>query len=373
MGERNIRTRKMLGNQIRTIKLNRIPSYQGIASGSCSFICKDEEIIKKITDREGVVLKVYFNPIYREEDFYDYLWGRIFPISNNPGVRKFEYSKLWDAIRIQNICSWYDLAPRIYEVVLLQIDNMYFPTVVTDFLEGIAKNRIQTKKVYEKISKLGEKYGFAFRVLDYGQMSNVLDGKLVDTEGVYFLDDYYDRMIERYEKSVTWSDEVYQAVPELGIKGWRGNLNRMFKFKEVEYYRKKVWDIGCSGGYFCRFASNMGASRVVGVDYESVIEGAREVSNYLGYFNIDWVGIDIKKGKNYKFGDIDPDIIFYLSVYRYLGYAPFLKRADKVFYEHNGDVSHETAINKFKKDFTKVKELGKFNEHDKRLTYLIEK
>ena len=40
-----------------------------------------------------------------------------------------------------------------------------------------------------------------------------------------------------------------------------------------------------------------------------------------------------------------------MSVYRYFGYAPFLKQAQTVIYEHNGDVTEEQAIAEFSKDF----------------------
>ena len=147
------------------------------------------------------------------------------------------------------------------------------------------------------------------------------------------------------------------------------DLNREdvdFKEDLTDYIKdKNVWDVGCSGGEFCRLSIDSGASRVLGIDYPEVIEGAFEASNYLGYYNIDWLGIDLLKED--IICDFEPDIIFFMSMNRHIGLPKFLKKAKTIIYEHNGDGPVEEVLKQFKV----IKDLNQTGE-DGRHTYILE-
>ncbi len=333
--------------------------YSYFRSGFYSFISRDKNILEKITDRSGTCLKVFFNPLIG--DINDYYWGHPFLVSSNKMAPRSERTKLVDAVKIQNLCAWHGLAPRIYEILGIKWEGKIYPAVLTDDL-GEASDMVPYTtrlEIMAAIKKLGEEYGFYTEFEDVGQATNFMGGKFVDFQGFKLQPDYRDRVIARYRKNAKWSENTYQSIPELGIEGYRENGRRveLMELDKIDFKGKAVVDIGCSGGFYCRYAKEHGATRVMGVDLPEVVSAAFEVSNFLGYYDIDYSGMVLEKDKNYNFG-FGVDIIFYLSVYRYFGYEPFLKNANMVIYEHNGDVPEEHAIKEFMKDFKEYKDLG---------------
>lgn len=344
---------------MRIIELSEPLTYNYFRSGFYSFISRDRNLLDKVTQRAGTCLKVFFTPLIGHID--DYYWGHPFLVSSNRMAPRSERTKLKDAVVIQNLCAWHGLAPRIYEIIGLKWEGKIFPAIVTDDL-GEASDMVPYNdrvKVMEAIKKLGKEYGFTTDYEDVGQATNFMNGKFVDFQGFRLEDDYQDRVIERYRKNAKWSENTYQTVPELGIAGYRDNGRRLelMELDKIDFKGKAVLDIGCSGGFYCRYAKEHGASRVMGVDLPEVVAAAFEVSNFLGHYDIDYSGMCLEKDKNYNFG-FAVDIIFYLSVYRYFEYEPFLKNANMVIYEHNGDVPEQTAIDQFMNDFKNYKDLG---------------
>jgi hypothetical protein len=328
--------------------------YSYFRSGFYSFISRDMVLLQKITDRSGVCLKVFFNPLIG--DIKDYNWGHPFLVASNNMAPRSERARLIDAVIIQNLCAWHGLAPRVYEIVGLSWEGKIYPALIVDDL-GEASDMVewdQRVKIMEAIKKIGDKYGFYTEYEDLGQARNFIKDKFVDFQAFKLKPDYRDQVIKRYKAKAKWSENTYQTVPELGIGGYRDNERRLelMQLNKLDFTGKSVLDIGCSGGFYCRYAKDRGASRVLGVDLQNVADAAFEVSNYLGYYDINYSGMKLEPNLDYNFG-FSIDIIFYLSVYRYFGYAPFLKKAKMIIYEHNGDVPEEEAIKQFSKDFPK--------------------
>jgi hypothetical protein len=344
---------------MRTFKLNEPLVYNYLQSGFYSFICREKSLLNQISDRPGVCLKVFFTPLVGEIE--GYFWGHPFLASSNRMLPRFERTRLVDAVIMQNLCAWFDLAPRVYEIVLLRWEGKDYPALVVDDL-GFSHDltsEADRLKVFAKIEELGKEYGFKFVYKDLGQASNIVKGKLVDFQGLELSPEYREMVIKRYRENAQWSENTYQSIPELGIEGYRDNARRLelMGLDKIDFKDKYVIDIGCSGGFYCRYAASRGAKRVMGIDLPEVAEAAFEISNFLGYYNIDFVGTKLEKEKDYDFG-FAPNVIFFLSVQRYFGYAPFLKKADTVIYEHNGDEPEEEIIKKFQKDFKNMKDLG---------------
>lgn len=344
---------------MRIFNLEEALVYNYFRSGFYSFISRDHKLLEKVTDRSGTCLKVFFTPLIG--DINDYYWGHPFLSSSNRMAPRSERALLMDAVKIQNLCAWHGLAPRVYEVLGIKWEGKIYPALLVDDL-GEASDMVSwthREKIMEAIRKLGEEYGFYTEYEDLGQARNFIKGKFVDFQGFKFKEDYRDRLIERYRKRAKWSENTYQSVPELGIEGYRENGRRveLMELDKMDFQGKAVVDIGCSGGFYCRYAKEHGATRVMGIDLPEVVDAAFEVSNYLGYFDIDYAGQVLEKDQDYNFG-FAVDIIFYLSVYRYFEYEPFLKQANTVIYEHNGDVPEQTAIDNFMKDFKEYRDLG---------------
>jgi len=339
---------------MRIFNLEQPLIYNYFRSGFYSFISRDTGLLQKITDRAGVCLKVFFNPLIG--DIADYNWGHPFLVESNRMSPRSERTRLIDAVIIQNLCAWHGLAPRVYEIVGLLWEGKIYPALIVDDL-GEASDMVEWNdrvKVMEAIKKIGKKYGFSTEYEDLGQARNFIKNKFVDFQGFKLDADYRDKLIKRYRDQAKWAENTYQTVPELGIGGYRDNERRLelMELNKLDFTGKSVLDIGCSGGFYCRYAKTRGASRVMGVDLAPVADAAFEISNYLGFHDIDFVPMTLEKGLDYNFG-FSYDIVFYLSVFRYFEYAPFLKKAKMVIYEHNGDITEEEAIKLFSQDFPK--------------------
>lgn len=347
-------------------------------SGFYSFISRDRDLLAEITDRPGVCLKVFFTPLIGKID--DFYWGHPFKASSNRMSPRFERTRLLDAVIMQNLCAFHGLAPRVYEVLTLRWEGKEYPALLVEDL-GMGHDLTSLsdrEKIFGAIEKIGTEYGFHFTFKDLGQASNIVKGKLVDFQGLELAADYKDQVIARYNKRAKWAENTYQSVPGLGIAGYRDNERRLelMQLDKIDFKDKYVVDVGCSGGFYCRYAADRGAKRVMGIDLPEVIESTFEISNFLGYHNIDFVGTTLEREKDYEFG-FAPNVIFFLSVQRYFGYAPYLKKADVVVYEHNGDEPEADLIEKFKTDFKEVVDLGNTGQDtgskDDRHTYIFKK
>ena len=131
----------------------------------------------------------------------------------------------------------------------------------------------------------------------------------------------------------------------------------------IDFKNKIVWDLGCAGGYFLRYAIDRGARRVIGFDMKESIEAAFHVDNYLGYFNNDYVEADLKRGIPSNI--IKPDIAFFLSLNFHIGIPNYLKDIPFVIFEDNGKESRKlTELRKPWTDwFKNIKFIGKAKDH----------
>jgi len=332
---------------MKTIDVNFKIRYNWQLAGTHTFIYKNQYFIDKITDRKNVILKIFFRPLVGNID--DYLWGHIFDVEDEYGI-KSQNSLLTECVKIQNICAYKGYAPRVWDIILLKYTGRIYPALITDNVTELSDNKME---IMDTVIVTGREYGFYLKFPDYNQATNFRDGKYVDFQGAVFEDNYKEMMIERYKSKVLFSGNVYQSLPDL--KGYRKE-NRI-KEDLTEYIKdKNIWDIGCSGGEFCRLSLDLGAKRVLGVDLPEVIDGAFEVSNFMGYYNIDWVGMNMKRDQDFTF-EFEPDVIFYMSMQRHLGLPPYLNRAKTCIYEHNGDETQDEIIAKLD-EFEVVKDLG---------------
>lgn len=360
---------------MKIIEIKETINYSYLEAGSFSFIYREKWLVDQFTNRPGTCLKIFFRPLADNSNkaLESYKWGHDFRAYDKNSKPRLEQVNLREAVIIENLTARNNLAARVYEIALLKLNGQYYPVLILDDLGFFTESQKEEfDRIMDAIGELGNFYGFYFTFRDSWR-TNIVNKKFLDFQGLKLVDEYRDRMIERYMKSAVWGGNTYQPVPELNIKGYRESIDRINVIAaNVSFKGKKVIDIGTSGGYFARYARARGASRVTAYDLPSVADSAFEMSNYLGFYDIDYYGRELRPGEDVKF-DFEPDIIFYLSMYRYLAYAPFLKRANIVIYEHNGDVPPEVAINEFKKDFKEIIDLGVTGKTDDRHTYIFKK
>lgn len=321
-------------------------------------------------DPEKCAIKIFYgNPLEKGESVFDAKWGD----DSKDGVRR--NTKLFDGTRIQNICWWHKLSPRVYAMFEAEYQGQRVACQLTEFIEGDeAKDQHYVAAVHKQAVKLGEGYKF-FEEKDLLNTKDVIGGKLVDLQQFAFKPDYVDVVKRIYTERGKYGKVYYQDVPELGFSGGpRKSQDRIdyMQLDKIDFTDKVVWDIGCAGGFFCRYALDRGAKIVYGMDEENTCYAAFMVSNHLGKFNIDYRACDLSKGIP---EDIpDADIAFFLSMNFHIPIPERLLRVPTVIFEDNGKESRkETTLHRpWTHHFKHITLVGKGKDHgDKPVYHLV--
>jgi len=245
---------------------------------------------------------------------------------------------------------------------------------LTEFVEGSPTEDINDcYNVYAWINKLGKQYGFKAQK-DITNHQDLINGKFVDPQPFAFEDrPYLEYVKEVYCEKGKYGKIYYQDEPGIGLtSGPRKSKDRIkyLALDKIDFKGKVVWDIGCAGGYFCRYAMDRGAKRVIGLDTKDTLEAAFHVGNYLKYFNIDYVECDLSRG--IPVADIPKaDIAFFLSMNLHVGIPEALKDIPLVIFEDN---SRENRHEKKLKDpwidhYRRIEFVGTGLDHDLKSCY----
>jgi len=118
--------------------------------------------------------------------------------------------------------------------------------------------------------------------------------------------------MSKQKKRDNWFIE-YHEIPQLGIKGKRDLEGRLQYYHIEDFKDASIIDLGCNMGQMSFQAADWGASRVTGVEYDSVaIKNAREINEKLGT-GIEFVVDDLDS--NFFWNSLDRyDVVMFLSV-----------------------------------------------------------
>ena len=329
------------------------PTNPFFGSGKHCFLYECPDYIKKRfnLDNKKVVLKVFnIEPFNDGDDIHEINWGDD-PTGDNPRIN----TTLIEATKIQNICWWNGLAPRVYVIGTVKYNDNIYPAQLTEDLRSdnvdkdkymknsakntrpsrvpianFSKNHEEAEVIYEKVIELGEKIGFEVDKKDVA-MWDVIDGKLIDFQTFAFNDDYIPNLKSEYSEKTKWGKKHYHKIPELELNGGPRDMKTRIKelgLDKINFMGKTVLDLGCSGGLFVNYALEHGAKRVVGVDFLADTEGARGMSNELEYFNADYIDCDLREMDTTELrkrtGQEKFDIVFYLSMFRHVHFPSFI-------------------------------------------------
>lgn len=297
-------------------------------------------ILKDYYGRDGLCLKI------RKDGRC--MWGGI-------GIKR--------ASMVQNVYSWYGLAPRVYDFAATSTPDSGFIrwAQVVDFANGAGKPRVA------KAQQVAAKYRFA--VLDgdinkqLAESHRWIGGKIVDFGRFHFGDPkwYRKRMrkhVIRYHKKKHEKPVGYHPCPELGVKGVRAIQPRveMMDWDAYEWKGRTVLDIGCNSCAFSREAARRGAARVISVDHKFATQN-RELNNWLGYWNNDHLQVSLpKQWKEIrrKSGIKRFDIVICLSMVGhaggYKGWLPELC-GDLLFFSGQGSETRDKYQGLLERDF----------------------
>lgn len=291
-------------------------------------------------------------------------------------------NNFFDCTRIQNIFWMHQFSPRVYDIVEVEIGGNLRYGQIVDFIEEDRRGRID-HKLYEEIRKMMKEWGITLDSYDNNPNNQYID-VVVDFAN-YKIDDalYKQKVIELVELDAGWGSNpaTYQGVDQLGVSGQRDLNTRLqvYDFDSIDFRGKTVLDYGCSSGHMMREAMDRGASLAVGLDLPEVVNAARHLNNYLGYFNMDFYGgnFDHKGGQDVHgmiktlTGLTQFDIVFYFSCQQ-LGMPDYLQKIVNDVFILEGHVpdKEETYRDRLEEDFTDVIFKGVSRDHGPRPVFV---
>jgi cyclopropane fatty-acyl-phospholipid synthase-like methyltransferase len=131
---------------------------------------------------------------------------------------------------------------------------------------------------------------------------------------------------------------MYQSV--YNTSGIRNTEDRVKTYGFKDFTGQKVLDIGCSNGMFCRTACDLGAVRVVGLEYPNMAQLAQLLAFVDGYFNIDFYGVDLRRFNQKQLIETTGierfNTHFFFAMENHVGWPEYTKNCDTLYYEGHG-------------------------------------
>jgi hypothetical protein len=289
-----------------------------------------------------------------------------------------------EASVIQNICWINGLAPRVYEIVGVELSGEKYFAQIQERLEGeqpLKEQKEIFEGVYEKVKKLGEIYGFKNEKDDVS-CYDVIDNKLVDFNTFHFSDNHLDLVKKIIGEKGKYGKIYYQCEPKLDMNGGPRKTETRIKdmcLDRIDFKNKSVLDLGCAGGAFIRYSKDRGATNCLGIDFEDVIGSDTRLIAYLiswelDYYDVDFEQHDLREWLPLKYGLNSlpfADIVFFLSMNYHIGIPEWLPEVTKevcIFEDNakgqadNPEIRKQT-LETLKKMFKKVELVGYGKDH----------
>ena len=347
-----------------------------IKDANHSFITIQEPLLTELCEKygrstENMCAKVFYgNPLEEGQHLRDALWGDSPP---KDGVRKNTILRV--GTQIQNVCHIEQgLSPRVFGITEGVYEGKRVAIQLTEYVNGeVAQTMEEVEKKGGEVKVLGKEFGFS-NIKDIFNRFDVRGGKFVDLQPFAFdsFDAYREKVKEIYIESGRYGKVYYQDVPELSLSGGPRKSQKReeyMKLDKIDFKNKVVWDLGCAGGYFTRYAHSKGAKRVIGVDLEGPVRAAKHLANYLEMFNIDYLVRDLSKD---NLSDLPkPDIVFLLSLNYHIPIPERTKEAKVVIFEDNGrETRHLEKLDTPWVDwFAKIELVGRGKDHGNKSVY----
>lgn len=322
---------------------------------------KGKHCVLRPHPEDGLIYKVlYAYPVDGLIDLREAMWGDP-PKGNDPN----RSVRLIDATKIQNICWMHGLAPRVYGLEVYQENGRkYWAQVVEEVTE---EPNPDFKVIYDRVKELGKHYGFKNDKDDCSEF-DVLGDELVDFNTFHFRKDYIKYIKDRYAEYCRYGKKYYQPVEEWGLTGGPRSGKKRVKELQLDlipFEYKSVLDLGCAGGYFCRYASDRQASSVLGIDIggrgsDDPIKGCYLATNMTGRWDVDFVDMDLIDNKPPK-----ADIVFYLSLnYHEIGIPNWLPEITNYMCIFEDNSKDRSAKERLQELFDVVEYIGESTDHD---------
>lgn len=338
---------------------------------------------------EDKVIKVFTT--YPMQDLTEYHlkqfhWGD-YPTEMRPQKK---WCRLPEASVIQNICWINGLAPRVYEIVGVEMNGEKYFAQIQEKLTGYQPKKEETELfegIYEKVKELGNIYGFKNEKDDVSAR-DIIDNKLVDFNTFHFTDNHLELIKEIIGDKGKYGKIYYQCEPKLDMNGGPRKTETRIKdmcLDRIDFKNKSVLDLGCAGGAFIRYAKDQGADNCLGIDFEDVIGSDTRLIAYLiswelGYYDVNFEQQDLRKWLPLRYGLNSlplADVTFLLSMNYHIGIPEWLPEVTKevcIFEDNakgqadNPEIRKQT-LETLKKMFKKVELVGNGTDHGMKSIY----
>jgi len=283
-------------------------------------------------------------------------------------------ASLRDITKVQNYAAIEGLAPRVYQISTARFFNRLF---LAQRIERLAENyasKAHAEEVYDVVVALGERYGYQVYRRDVSAQ-DVMENKLVDFGTFSLTPDHKDKIASMYASYARYGKQYYHDLPELGVQGGpRNNKARVgwMNLENLPFAGKSVADLGCSGGFFTRYAVDRGASVADGYDLNGEgngqpVKAARIAANELEYWSIDYHDQDLTKTEPKP-----ADIVFFLSMNYHIGIPKWLPEVTKEVCVFEDNSKARNAEEQLKTMFREVRRVGTALDHgDKPVIWCI--
>ncbi len=305
----------------------------------------------------------------------------------------WEGAPLVSVTQTQNLAAARGIAPRVYDIVRLQDGTLaqatdWAPPGVEPSLRGIERLVQFLRQSEVATAKLVGPAGPP--KWDIVTSNSNWSGDLfLDWGGLYlkYPEQYLSGLVARTSVGITGAecgkpvDVTYQPLPELGLNGQRDAQHRIdvMQLDRLDWRGKTVLDLGCNLGGFCFYAEQRGARRVVGVDRPMLAEPMREVANWLGHWNVDFVGAELAEQAEPIRGAAGIkcfDVVFALSLCNHIGgYASWIADlcADILILEGHGGDDPARYLASLQADFASVNVIGFTTDRMRRPIFVCRK
>jgi len=268
----------------------------------------------------------------------------------------------------QNLFALRGLAPRVYDIVLLNSTSW---AQVTDYVGD-------SDPPDTPFDNTDVKQEFGISTSWDMNERNWINGWLVDFGNFHWKDTseawYIDSMKERINKYASWGSNPLPYQGAFGLPSQRDMAHRVaaMKLDEIDFAGKTVLDIGCSLGLFCQDALERGAKRAVGIERRTeATDIAHEVANWHGYWNVDFLCLKLPRDRDEiaNMTGLDKfNIVYALSVDRQIGYDSWMSEIcnDTFILEGHVPDKEHTYRERLEADFSTVEFLGVTRDHGPR-------
>lgn len=302
-------------------------------AGAWTFVCRESALVDRVSDyfgqsSTGLLLKIWQYPVHTD-DLAAIKWARYFNMKHHPGLSTHERGGLLDCLKVQNFAAMHDLAPKIYGLCLLESrSGSRHIAALMDDAKALPPTGLSDEEVLRTVSLFCSEHGLQAPFGDLATKGNFVNGRLVDWQYSKPLTEHREFVKSYYLKHTQFGESKYQTAPVVGIDvGIRDTTKRIsdLGLDRIELKGRTILDIGCNGGQFLNFAAARGARYGCGVDWPKVARAANYLSNYIGHFNIKYLGHPLHDGFPTDQASKEPfDLVLLLSMTTHIGTPEYL-------------------------------------------------